>query len=160
MAAPGRLTKLLLANGPTGWGGGVWGACWVTFWRSLILLSCSVFSLPSPFLAKCLWPFSHLCSLALLSQFLGYPPPSGRLGSVGWNLLAKATNANDWIKASLSSSLCLPCVAIRRKENGWYDEEHPLVFLFLGSSGIGKSFLFVLISWSGAQKNSSSVSLK
>lgn len=28
--------------------------------------------------------------------------------------------------------------AIRRKENGWYDEEHPLVFLFLGSSGIGK----------------------
>ncbi|KAK1899645.1 Caseinolytic peptidase B protein like, partial [Dissostichus eleginoides] len=43
------------------------------------------------------------------------------------------------------SSLCM-CVsvvagvmaglAIRRKENGWYDEEHPLVFLFLGSSGI------------------------
>uniref|UniRef100_A0AAY4ER73 Clp ATPase C-terminal domain-containing protein n=1 Tax=Denticeps clupeoides TaxID=299321 RepID=A0AAY4ER73_9TELE len=28
--------------------------------------------------------------------------------------------------------------AIRRKENGWYDEEHPLVFLFLGSSGIGR----------------------
>ena len=28
--------------------------------------------------------------------------------------------------------------AIRRRENGWYDEEHPLVFLFLGSSGIGK----------------------
>jgi ATP-dependent Clp protease ATP-binding subunit ClpB len=27
--------------------------------------------------------------------------------------------------------------AIRRKENGWYDEDHPLVFLFLGSSGIG-----------------------
>jgi ATP-dependent Clp protease ATP-binding subunit ClpB len=26
---------------------------------------------------------------------------------------------------------------IRRKENGWIDEEHPLVFLFLGSSGIG-----------------------
>ncbi|XP_004480183.2 mitochondrial disaggregase isoform X1 [Dasypus novemcinctus] len=31
--------------------------------------------------------------------------------------------------------------AIRRKENGWYDEEHPLVFLFLGSSGIGKTEL-------------------
>ncbi|XP_048349029.1 caseinolytic peptidase B protein homolog [Sphaerodactylus townsendi] len=30
---------------------------------------------------------------------------------------------------------------IRRKENGWYDEEHPLVFLFLGSSGIGKTEL-------------------
>ena len=31
--------------------------------------------------------------------------------------------------------------AIRRKENGWFDEEHPLVFLFLGSSGIGKTEL-------------------
>ncbi|GFS47627.1 caseinolytic peptidase B protein homolog [Nephila pilipes] len=31
--------------------------------------------------------------------------------------------------------------AIRRKENGWYDEEHPLVFLFMGSSGIGKTEL-------------------
>ncbi|CAK9297050.1 unnamed protein product [Gordionus sp. m RMFG-2023] len=29
--------------------------------------------------------------------------------------------------------------AIRRKENGWFDDEHPLVFLFLGSSGIGKT---------------------
>ena len=31
--------------------------------------------------------------------------------------------------------------AIRRKESGWIDEEHPLVFLFLGSSGIGKTEL-------------------
>jgi ATP-dependent Clp protease ATP-binding subunit ClpB len=31
--------------------------------------------------------------------------------------------------------------AIRRKENGWIDEQHPLVFLFLGSSGIGKTEL-------------------
>ncbi|KAJ3341162.1 hypothetical protein HDU93_005571 [Gonapodya sp. JEL0774] len=31
--------------------------------------------------------------------------------------------------------------AIRRRENGWHDEEHPLVFLFLGSSGIGKTEL-------------------
>lgn len=30
---------------------------------------------------------------------------------------------------------------IRRKELGWLDEEHPLVFLFLGSSGIGKTEL-------------------
>lgn len=30
---------------------------------------------------------------------------------------------------------------IRRKENGWIDEQHPLVFLFLGSSGIGKTEL-------------------
>ena len=32
-------------------------------------------------------------------------------------------------------------LAIRRRENGWYDEEHPLVFLFLGSSGIGNYLL-------------------
>jgi len=31
--------------------------------------------------------------------------------------------------------------AIRRKENGWTDGEHPLVFLFLGSSGVGKTEL-------------------
>ena len=31
--------------------------------------------------------------------------------------------------------------AIRRKENGWSDGEHPLVFLFLGSSGVGKTEL-------------------
>ena len=31
--------------------------------------------------------------------------------------------------------------AIRRKELGWMDEQHPLVFLFLGSSGIGKTEL-------------------
>jgi len=30
---------------------------------------------------------------------------------------------------------------IRRKQNGWFDENHPLVFLFLGSSGIGKTEL-------------------
>ena len=28
-------------------------------------------------------------------------------------------------------------LAVRRKENGWQDEDRPLVFLFLGSSGIG-----------------------
>ena len=28
--------------------------------------------------------------------------------------------------------------AIRRRELGWADDDHPLVFLFLGSSGIGR----------------------
>ena len=36
--------------------------------------------------------------------------------------------------------------AIRRKENGWINEEHPLVFLFLGSSGIGKTELAKQVS--------------
>eukprot|EP00729_Bicosta_minor_P000223 gene223-15945_t len=31
--------------------------------------------------------------------------------------------------------------AIRRRENGWHDDEHPLVFLFLGSSGLGNTEL-------------------
>ena len=31
--------------------------------------------------------------------------------------------------------------AIRRRENGWYDANKPLVFLFLGSSGVGKTML-------------------
>jgi len=30
--------------------------------------------------------------------------------------------------------------AIRRREMGWTDDEHPMVFLFLGSSGIGKEW--------------------
>lgn len=31
--------------------------------------------------------------------------------------------------------------AIRRKENGWVDSDHPIAMLFLGSSGIGKTEL-------------------
>eukprot|EP00069_Balaena_mysticetus_P000649 bmy_03671T0 len=46
-----------------------------------------------------------------------------------------------YLPPSLSSLLMCLAIAIRRKENGWYDEEHPLVFLFLGSSGIGKTEL-------------------
>lgn len=31
--------------------------------------------------------------------------------------------------------------AVRRKESGWADDDHPLVFLFLGGSGVGKTEL-------------------
>jgi len=38
-------------------------------------------------------------------------------------------------------AISIVAAAIRRKQNGWVDDEHPLVFLFLGSSGIGKTEL-------------------
>ncbi|XP_071786928.1 mitochondrial disaggregase-like [Asterias amurensis] len=38
-------------------------------------------------------------------------------------------------------AIAMVASAIRRKENGWMDDDHPLVFLFLGSSGIGKTEL-------------------
>lgn len=38
-------------------------------------------------------------------------------------------------------AIAIVAATIRRKELGWFDEEHPLVFLFLGSSGIGKTEL-------------------
>ncbi|XP_064486483.1 mitochondrial disaggregase-like [Ornithodoros turicata] len=38
-------------------------------------------------------------------------------------------------------AIAIVAASIRRKELGWFDEEHPLVFLFLGSSGIGKTEL-------------------
>jgi ATP-dependent Clp protease ATP-binding subunit ClpB len=38
-------------------------------------------------------------------------------------------------------AITIVAATIRRKENGWGDDEHPLVFLFLGSSGIGKTEL-------------------
>ncbi|XP_073997430.1 mitochondrial disaggregase-like isoform X2 [Rhodnius prolixus] len=39
------------------------------------------------------------------------------------------------------AAISIVASTIRRKENGWTDDEHPLVFLFLGSSGIGKTEL-------------------
>ncbi|EFX69276.1 hypothetical protein DAPPUDRAFT_329298 [Daphnia pulex] len=47
-----------------------------------------------------------------------------------------------WLKGKIiGQKAAIDTVAstIRRKENGWVDEERPLVFLFLGSSGIGKT---------------------
>ena len=44
----------------------------------------------------------------------------------------------SWLPAAIIVGSLFLFPAIRRKENGWYDEDHPLVFLFLGSSGIGK----------------------
>lgn len=43
----------------------------------------------------------------------------------------------------IGQEAAIRCVAaaIRRKENGWSDSDHPLVFLFLGSSGVGKTEL-------------------
>ena len=38
------------------------------------------------------------------------------------------------------------CSVIRRKENGWYDAEHSLVFLFLGSSGISQTELAIQVA--------------
>ncbi|CAH1159705.1 unnamed protein product [Phaedon cochleariae] len=38
-------------------------------------------------------------------------------------------------------AIAIVAATIRRKENGWADDNHPLVFLFLGSSGIGKTEL-------------------
>lgn len=40
---------------------------------------------------------------------------------------------------NISYCLHFSLIAIRRREMGWGDNEHPLVFLFLGSSGIGQS---------------------
>jgi ATP-dependent Clp protease ATP-binding subunit ClpB len=37
------------------------------------------------------------------------------------------------------SAITTVASAIRRKETGWFNKEHPLVFLFLGSSGNGKT---------------------
>jgi len=43
----------------------------------------------------------------------------------------------------LDGAINAVAAAIRRRENGWHDGDHPLVFLFLGSSG---EFSFPIVS--------------
>lgn len=43
--------------------------------------------------------------------------------------------------------------AIRRKENGWVDADHPIVMIFLGSSGIGKTELAKQVTSYASQKD-------
>ncbi|VDL61627.1 unnamed protein product [Hymenolepis diminuta] len=38
-----------------------------------------------------------------------------------------------------NSAIEIVTSAIQRKEKGWHDDEHPLVMLFMGSSGVGKT---------------------
>ena len=42
---------------------------------------------------------------------------------------------------------------IRRKENGWVDADHPIVMIFLGSSGIGKTELAKQVKSYAPQKD-------
>jgi len=46
--------------------------------------------------------------------------------------------------------------AMRRRDNGWVDDNKPLVFLFLGSSGVGKTMLAKSIAESTVQSRSPS----
>lgn len=48
-------------------------------------------------------------------------------------------------RSCLYVCVCLHKPAIRRREMGWADSEHPLVMLFLGSSGIGECWIIELV---------------
>jgi hypothetical protein len=82
---------------------------------------------PSPFLFS-LFHFSFKDFSPKFNLLTFSPPPCPYVGPEVW--------------------VCQLC----RKENGWIDEEHPLVFLFLGSSGIGKTELAKQISRWGVQR--------
>lgn len=65
-----------------------------------------------------------------------HEPPSGCPDPLEQQLRSKIVGQERAINAVAA--------AIRRRENGWHDEDHPLVFLFLGSSG--RSALFAAAS--------------
>lgn len=56
------------------------------------------------------------------------------------------------------SLMLVGSIAIRRREMGWADDDHPLVFLFLGSSGIGEAPITMYIPCQTSLHTSLSIS--